>query len=326
MARRHTRIIQHLFAPTLQGALLGNVQQEWRRGQSYLRLQIQAFEKTSPSELFTHSGGIYERLHGEYVPIELKFSGISELKTSDFLRIMKNLPQHHPSRMINDMLCWRQPERQDLFFLFFMQASDMDSLTFFARRVDYERFDEGPGLVLLERDWSPAPLMPGRLVPQPKRLHARFGGDPITIRVNGKVRHHKLLIGGLDIQPAERPQVDAVLNLGEEPSRWETAAPGDRLINKGEGAHGMTVAEICEEAEWVIDRLEQDQRVLVHCVAGMNRSATVCCAVLMMLEKLSAETALQRVREHHPWARPDSHHWLALRWLERTQKGEMDGL
>jgi protein-tyrosine phosphatase len=46
----------------------------------------------------------------------------------------------------------------------------------------------------------------------------------------------------------------------------------------------MAVAEIREEANWIIERLEQNQSVLVHCVAGMNRSTTVCCAVLMLLE------------------------------------------
>jgi hypothetical protein len=39
--------------------------------------------------------------------------------------------------------------------------------------------------------------------------------------------------------------------------------------------------------------------------------------VLILLEKLSAEDALERVRQHHPWARPDTRHWLALRWLAR---------
>ena len=32
----------------------------------------------------------------------------------------------------------------------------------------------------------------------------------------------------------------------------------------------------------------------------------------------AAEAALERVREHHPWARPDPYHWLALRWLAYT--------
>jgi dual specificity phosphatase 12 len=69
----------------------------------------------------------------------------------------------------------------------------------------------------------------------------------------------------------------------------------------------------------VIEHLKNKQRVLVHCVAGMNRSTTICCAVLILLEGLSAEAALERVREHHPWARPDSHHWLMLRWLASGQ-------
>ena len=81
----------------------------------------------------------------------------------------------------------------------------------------------------------------------------------------------------------------------------------------------MDIAEITAEAQWVIDRLQAGQRVLVHCSAGLNRSTTICCAVLMQLENLSAEDALTRVREHHPWARPDSHQWLRLRWLAHTR-------
>ena len=115
-----------------------------------------------------------------------------------------------------------------------------------------------------------------------------------------------------------RPDVQLVLNVGEEPSRWTATTPlnpADRWDNKGEGSDGMDVSEITEEARWVIERLQAGQRVLVHCAAGMNRSAAICCAVLILLEGLSAEAALERVREHHPWARPDSHHWLVVRWL-----------
>jgi protein-tyrosine phosphatase len=111
------------------------------------------------------------------------------------------------------------------------------------------------------------------------------------------------------------------LNLGEEASKWvkaENSPACDRWANKGEGPEGMKVDEIRHEAEWAVERLKAGERVLIHCVAGMNRSSTICCAVLMLLEGLSAEKALERVREHHPWARPDSNHWLALRWLEKV--------
>jgi protein-tyrosine phosphatase len=91
-------------------------------------------------------------------------------------------------------------------------------------------------------------------------------------------------------------------------------------VEKGEGSKGMSADEIRAEANWVIERLQKNENVLVHCVAGMNRSTTICCAVVMLLEGLSADEALKRVREQHPWAKPDSYHWLALRWLEKNKK------
>jgi hypothetical protein len=165
--------------------------------------------------------------------------------------------------------------------------------------------------------------MPDRLVPEPNQIHRQFGGDPITIQLGDKAHHRKLFIGGVHIQPKNRPQVDVVLNVGEEPSAWtkdDYVHPSDRWDNKGEGSEGMSPEVIQEEANWVIKRLQKNQSVLVHCAAGMNRSTTICCAVLMLMEGLSAEQALQRVYEHHPWAKPDSHHWLMLRWLEKNDK------
>jgi protein-tyrosine phosphatase len=113
------------------------------------------------------------------------------------------------------------------------------------------------------------------------------------------------------------------LNLGEEKSLWvkgNELHPNDRTVQKGEGTLGMSPDEIRTEADWVVSHLQNNENVLVHCVAGMNRSTTICCAVLMQLEGLTAEQALLRVREQHPWAKPDSYHWLALRWLEKNKK------
>ena len=86
----------------------------------------------------------------------------------------------------------------------------------------------------------------------------------------------------------------------------------------------MDAAELAEEGQWVIERLQAGKRVLVHCTAGMNRSVSVSCATLIQLENLTAEAALQRIHTHHPWARPDAQHWLALRWLGQ-QRAEVNG-
>ena len=321
MGRKHARIIQYPFAASLQGALLDSYDEEQRSEQVHITLNIRALERTTSSELFERDGTVYERFQGNYIPAQLHFSGVSELKRDDFFTNIKNLAQNNPVRTIEDMLSWRQPERRSIFYLLGLQAAQVDSLMFFARRATYERLPPRSIPFTLERDWCPPPPMPDRLVPQPKRLHQRFSGGPITFRIGSRPYHRRLFIGGLEIQTKERPHVDVVFNVSEQPSKWvkhEQIHTQDRWDNKGEGAEGMSVEILREEARWVIECLQKNQRILIHCVGGMNRSSTICCATLILLEGLTAEQALERVREHHPWARPDSKHWLKLRWLAKT--------
>jgi Dual specificity phosphatase, catalytic domain len=318
MARQHARIIHHPFAASLQGALLDSCAEERRGEQLHLTLNIRALEHRAASELLERDGVIYERVQGNYVPAQLHFLGVSGLKRSDFFTSMASLPRNDPTPIIVDMLSWRQPERTDIFYLFAMLA---DNLMFFANGVSYERRSHTVVPVTLERNWSSPPPMSGRLVPRPKYLHKQFGGDPITLHIGTRTYYNRLFVGGLDVQGNERPNVDVVFNVGEEPGRWikdEQNSFPDRWDKKGEGDEGMNINVIREEAGWVIDRLQKNQRVLVHCAAGLNRSSTICCAVLILLEGLTAEQALARVREHHPWARPDGGHWLNLRWLAKT--------
>jgi predicted protein tyrosine phosphatase len=309
----HPRIVQHPFARLMQGALLNSYDENGLE----LIFDIQGLQLTS-SELFEQGEKIYERIVGTYIPLRIKFFHLLKLNRANFFTSLENIAQDDASRTIEDMISWRQPNVPDILHLIGLHDPRSEGMDFFARKATYEKRDGDQKSVTLERDWSPAPPMPDQLVPRPNYLYRRFGGDPVTVQIQKDVYRHRLFIGGLDVQSTQRPQVDAVLNLGEEASRWikgQSRHFDDRTRSKGEGSNGMTVEEICEEANWVIEHLKNNQRVLVHCVAGMNRSTTICCAVLILLEGLSAEAALERVREYHPWARPDSHHWLALRWL-----------
>jgi len=71
---------------------------------------------------------------------------------------------------------------------------------------------------------------------------------------------------------------------------------------------------------WVTNHVARRQERIAERPTTWRADALMSGAVLMLLEGLNAETALARVRQHHPWARPDSHHWLALRWLEMNNK------
>ncbi len=312
-----TRIVQHPFARLMQGARLDSFAEN---GQE-IRMGVQGLEVLE-SELFERDGIVMERVTARHIPLKLSFSGIQHLKRADFFANLEQYPPDDPSRIIGIMHSWIMPGMDDIFHMFGLRGPADADMNFFASDVAYEQGEAGE-FFTFERDWSPAPPMPHREVPQPYDIYDRFGGDPVTFRQDGRVIEHKLFVGGIENQPESRPEIDAVLNLGEKPSVWAkdgTLHPNDRTVEKGEGSKGMSAEEIREEANWVVERLQRNESVLIHCVAGMNRSTTVCCAVLMQLEGLTAEQALERVYENHPWAKPDSHHWLMLRWLEKNRQ------
>jgi len=319
---QHTRILAFPYAESLLNARLDALREETHGQRLDLIMDYCELRLATPPELISRDGKLYEHVQGHYIPRRLRFIDVRELKRSGPYAHLEDAPRDHGVRHLCGVLNWCPPGK-DAFYVFDDQSPEPSTLMFFARRYTYEDRSGTLEAADFVRAWSPPPPLPAGLVPRPEQLHRRYGGDLITIRLGKRLYHRRLFIGGVDIQPDQRPDVDAVLNLGEKASRWATTAQtnlADRWVCKGEGQNGMDVTEIATEAQWAIERLRAGQRVLVHCSAGFNRSSTICCAVLILLEGLSAEVALDRVREHHPWARPDTHHWLALRTLAQAKK------
>jgi hypothetical protein len=314
-----TRIIEHPFAALMQGGRLDSFHENGRE----LHLVVQGLEVIE-SEVFERDGKLFERVTARHIPHTLSFTDIKELNRGDFFTALESYPLDDPSRVIAQMHSWKMPGMNEIFHIFNMRGPVGANMNFFASSAVHEKDKDGEPFTF-ERDWSPAPPMPEGVVPQPIDLHDNFGGDPVAVKIGDTLQAQRLFVGGLENQPDHRPpKVDAVMNLGERPSMWVKGEPhpNDRVVEKGEGSKGMSVEEIKAEANWVIDHLKKDENVLVHCVAGMNRSVTICCAVTMLLEGLTADAALKRVRENHPWAKPDAYHWLALRWLEKKQNAQ----
>jgi hypothetical protein len=255
-----------------------------------------------------------EMVRGEYVPHRLRFRRAQLLQLGGVYAELDAAPLEHEARRLYGILHWRTPVLGES-YLVFSHTMEPADLILQARGFALEP-REGPRTPAeYVRRWAFTPPRPAGLIPERGAAHRQFGGDPVTIRLGGRRYRNRLFIGGMHHQTDRRPQVDHVLNLCELPNAWTIGAwmhPADRHACKGEMALGMTLAELRAEAEWVVERLTAGERVLVHCFAGANRSATVCCAALMLLEGLTAEQALARVREHHPGCCPDPYYWFLL--------------
>ena len=262
-------------------------------------------------------GRPYELAVGEYVPARLRFVEAAWLRRTGEYERLDSLPPDASARQILRVIHSRQ-RRFGEFYWVMTGATTVSELILRAHGCELQ---ERPGLarrVEVIRRCTLAPISPTGLMPHRPALHARYAGDPIRIRLGNRIYRHRLFVGGLHHQREQRPDVDFVLNVTGDASTWTRNSmrhPSDRHAAKGEMEIGMDAADLLAEASWVAERLRAGKRVLVHCYAGVNRSCTICCATLMLLEGLSADEALARVRELHPIASPDPYYWLLLRWL-----------
>ena len=64
--------------------------------------------------------------------------------------------------------------------------------------------------------------------------------------------------------------------------------------------------------------------VLVHCVAGVSRSATICLAYLVSHNHMSLQQAWQHVKKVRPWVKPNKGFLQQLSdWEKMMRPGEM---
>jgi len=60
-----------------------------------------------------------------------------------------------------------------------------------------------------------------------------------------------------------------------------------------------------DTSEFIADAIEGGGKVLVHCIRGVSRSATIVSAYLITAYHIGHEEAVQKVREKRPIARPN---------------------
>jgi hypothetical protein len=310
------RLLDSPHYATLFGARLEGIFEAWRGNGMEITLDVVQSHPLGASKPCVVDGVPAERVRVRETPRRVRFPRAEWRRRTGPFTNLEAVAADDPRRTLFGLRHARHPSAGEIYFL----GAEEGELVVRARECSVE---DRPGTTV-ERDvirrWALTPPDVARVVPAPPRVHAAFAGDPIAIHVRGRLLRRRLFIGGVRHlnSAGTRPAVDAVLNLCEVPDAWVCggeAHPHDRWALKGEGRAGMPPDDLWSEARWVADRLRADQRVLVHCYAGINRSATVCCAALILLEALSAEAALARVREGHPEAWPDPYHWLLLRWL-----------
>jgi hypothetical protein len=106
--------------------------------------------------------------------------------------------------------------------------------------------------------------------------------------------------------PTDAHQFDEIVTVGYSRLRNEPPAASDTGAEFYFPDGGHDHADFVRAVEYVIDRIENGDCVLVHCQAGISRSGGVCSAVLTETTDMTLEEAFNTVQDSRQIVNPAS--------------------
>lgn len=120
--------------------------------------------------------------------------------------------------------------------------------------------------------------------------------DGIGELPNNEVLRNKLWIG--DVISAKSTDFNAIVSIGSSDELYPHHPNVEYFRIRADDLEGQNLMQYFERVSDFIDRhiKKEEGKVLVHCFAGISRSATICIAYLMCKHHLSLVAAYMVVR------------------------------
>src|SRR5258708_1914344 len=195
----HLGILAFGYADSLAGARLRGITQETNGARQEGVLDYEEMRARGPTRMSDEQGRIVEHIQGQYVPRRLRLVGVSRLECSGVYEQRSDAPLEHGARSLGGVVYWSIPGQPAKWAVFNGSPEPAELMLSF-RRCRPEESSGRDEAVELQRDWAPAPPMPARMVSLHKRVHGQYGGDPVRLRLNGKVWAKRMFLGGLNDQ------------------------------------------------------------------------------------------------------------------------------